>query len=225
MTSTLLIRLQAPMQAWGVQSLFDCRDSCREPTKSGVIGLLCCALGRHREEPLNDLTRLRMGIRVDQEGLLMKDFQTARNIMYANGEPGANIISDRFYLADAVFLVGLESEDHSFLTTLWNALQHPKWLLYMGRRAFPPSKPVWLRNGLRHNEDLQNALMNYPYLSGEEAYQCSDQLRFLMEDPLGSITQQDSPITFESRSFCLRSQSVHYFTKPAAVLKEVADVS
>jgi CRISPR system Cascade subunit CasD len=38
--SVLLLRLCAPMQAWGIQSRFSVRDSTREPSKSGVIGLL-----------------------------------------------------------------------------------------------------------------------------------------------------------------------------------------
>ena len=225
MTSTLLIRLQAPMQAWGVQSLFDSRDTCREPTRSGVVGLLCCALGRHRDEPLDDLNRLKMGIRVDQEGRMMKDFQTARNIMNAIGKPGANITSDRFYLADAVFLVGLESEDVNFLTVLLKALQHPRWLLYLGRRAFPPSKPVWLPNGLRLNEGLESALQNYPFLLGKEIYQKADQLRLLMDDSSGSINRQDFPMSFKERSFHLHSKKIQYFSKPSTFLKEVADVS
>jgi CRISPR system Cascade subunit CasD len=225
MSSTLLLRLQAPMQAWGVQSLFSSRDTCREPTKSGVIGLLCCALGRHRTEPLDDLTSLRMGIRIDQEGHLLKDFQTARNIMNALGNPGTNIISDRFYLCDAIFLVGLESQDIHLLTRLWEALQHPKWLLYLGRRAFPPAKPIWLRDGLQRDEALTEALNQYPYLGSEKAYQQIEQLRVLMEDPAGSITQQDTPLFFETRSFALRSQSLHYFSKPPSILKEAIDVS
>lgn len=225
MTSTLLIRLQAPMQAWGVQSLFDCRDSCREPTKSGVIGLLCCALGRRRDENLEDLTGLRMGVRVDQEGVLMKDFQTARNIYYASGKTGANIISSRFYLADAAFLVGLEGRDDEFLTQLWKALQHPHWLLCLGRRAFPPSKPVWLTDGLRLNCTLESSLKAYPFLGEERVFQQVEKLRLLIENSAGSITQWDNPLSFASRTFQPRAQAVSLIEKPEAVLREVVDVS
>jgi len=225
MTSTLLIRLQAPMQAWGVQSLFDCRDTCREPTKSGIIGLLCCALGRHRDEPLNDLTSLRMGIRIDQEGVLMKDFQTARNIMNAIGSPGTNIISDRFYLADAVFLVGLEGDDEAFLTLLFKALQHPHWLLYLGRRAFPPSKPAWLPDSLQLSCDLESSLKAYPFLGKEKSFQKVEKLRLLLEDVDGSVSQWDNPLSFASRTFQPRAQSISFIEKPTVMLKEVADVS
>ena len=53
--ATLLLRLAAPLQAWGADSKFETRKTGREPTKSGVIGLLAAALGLRRDEtePLN----------------------------------------------------------------------------------------------------------------------------------------------------------------------------
>ena len=103
--TTLLLRLQAPMQSWGISSLFTERDSAREPSKSGVIGLICAALGRPKDSDLSDLTALRMGVRIDREGRLEKDFQTARNIYAASGTKTIeSVISNRYYLADAAFL-------------------------------------------------------------------------------------------------------------------------
>ena len=58
--ATLLLRLQGPMQSWGTTSRFDERDTQLEPSKSGVLGLLCAALGRNRSEPVQDLAALRM---------------------------------------------------------------------------------------------------------------------------------------------------------------------
>ena len=72
---TLLLRLAGPMQSWGTTSRFDERDTQLEPSKSGVIGLLCAALGRDRAESVDDLAALRMGVRVDREGVPMRDFQ------------------------------------------------------------------------------------------------------------------------------------------------------
>ncbi len=43
--STLLLRLAGPMQSWGTQSRFTERDTGREPSKSGVVGLLAAAVG------------------------------------------------------------------------------------------------------------------------------------------------------------------------------------
>lgn len=75
--SILLLRLAGPMQAWGTQSRFTNRDTGLEPSKSGVIGLLCAALGRSREQPLNDFRGIEMAVRIDREGRLMRDYHTA----------------------------------------------------------------------------------------------------------------------------------------------------
>ena len=55
--ATLLLRLAAPLQAWGADSKFETRKTGREPTKSGVVGLLAAALGLRRDER-EALTRL-----------------------------------------------------------------------------------------------------------------------------------------------------------------------
>ena len=41
----LLLWLEGPLQAWGYDSKFGRRDSLEFPTKSGLTGLICCALG------------------------------------------------------------------------------------------------------------------------------------------------------------------------------------
>ncbi len=124
---TLLIRLSGPMQSWGTTSRFDERDSQLEPSKSGVLGLICAALGRDRAEPVDDLAALKMGVRVDREGLLMRDYQTATGVVNAAGKVdlGRTVISPRYYLADAAFLVGLEGFDLALLQRIAAALQAP----------------------------------------------------------------------------------------------------
>src|SRR5262245_60630235 len=106
--STLLLRLSGPMQSWGVQSRFSHRDTGLEPSKSGVLGLACAALGRSRDASLDDLRALRLGVRVDREGRIARDFHTALEVIKADGSRPATVVSHRFYLADAVFLAGLE---------------------------------------------------------------------------------------------------------------------
>lgn len=68
--NTLFVRLEGPMQAWGNQeSKFVIRRTAEAPTKSGVIGMLCSALGVSRpeasEEWLSKLGSLRMGVQMD----------------------------------------------------------------------------------------------------------------------------------------------------------------
>ena len=126
--ATLLLRLAAPLQSWGADSKFEIRKTNREPTKSGVIGLLAAALGLRRDETeaLQRLNRLRFGVRVDQEGSLLVDFHTAGNPTPAEvcqarkkGKvSGASYITWRHYLSDAIFLAGLESDDEALLEEL-----------------------------------------------------------------------------------------------------------
>src|SRR3990172_4835036 len=165
--STLLLRLAGPMQSWGVQSHFIYRDTLPEPSKSGVVGLLCAALGRDRSEEIRDVAELKMGIRVDREGLIQRDYHTAGKGGYlkASGQVERKdlIVSYRDYLADAAFLVGLEGNP-ALLAQLHDALHQPKWLLCLGRKAFVPGESVWLRDGLRMNESLIDALRSFPRL-------------------------------------------------------------
>jgi CRISPR system Cascade subunit CasD len=49
-TRYLLLWLQAPLQSWGHDSKFGRRDTLNFPTKSGVMGLVCCAMGQGGEQ-------------------------------------------------------------------------------------------------------------------------------------------------------------------------------
>ena len=64
-------------------------------------------------------------------------------------------VTSRYYLSDAVFLVGLESEDHALLKKIETALRTPCFPLFLGRRSCPPTLPLVL--GLRE-KDLETAL-------------------------------------------------------------------
>lgn len=206
MKNSLLFRLEAPMQSWGISSQFTERDTAREPSKSGVIGLVCAALGRSRDADLNDLAALRMGVRVDREGILSKDFQVAQNILQADGKKIRDNpeISNRYYLSDAVFLVGLEGEE-DVLRTIQKGLKDPEWTLYLGRKAFPPSKPVYLEDGLK-NECLIDALTYYPDLTEEE----NNQKRIVIEAENGQFLRKDVPINFSTRKFSNRRIEISY---------------
>lgn len=57
----------------------------------------------------------------------------------------ATMISERWYLADAAFLVGLQDNDPVLLEQLAHALEYPKRLLWLGRKACPPSGQLALR--------------------------------------------------------------------------------
>ncbi len=140
--TTLLLRLAAPLQSWGDSSRFTRRQTRTEPTKSGVLGLLAAAQGRRRTDPLEDLAGLVFGVRVDQPGTLVRDFQTARSLDGRDVMP----LSLRYYLSDATFLAAVEG-DAELLAGLDEAVRSPRYPLYLGRRSCVPAGPVSL--GLR----------------------------------------------------------------------------
>jgi CRISPR system Cascade subunit CasD len=162
--TTLLLRLCGPMQSWGTQSRFKIRDTGLEPSKSGVVGLLCAALGWPRETDVTPLARLRMGVRVDREGSHARDYHTVGGahrkgerygVATAEGGPGGTVVSQRYYLADADFLVGLEG-DAGLLRELDAALAAPVWQLFLGRKAFVPGVPVRLPDEPPRGPGLQD---------------------------------------------------------------------
>jgi CRISPR system Cascade subunit CasD len=197
------------------------RDTGLEPSKSGVIGLLCAAFGIDREddEGLRPLASLRMGVRVDREGSLQVDYHTAQNVLMANGKIKNTELSNRYYLANAVFLVGLESEDLALLERLQASLHKPVWALFLGRKSFTPSEPIPLEDGLRNGETLEQALMSYPSLRKPD----KEKLRVVLEDNGGPIVRTDQPISFsrERRKFAPRRVSVTFYDAPEPI-KETA---
>jgi CRISPR system Cascade subunit CasD len=210
------------MQSWGSRSRFKERDTEREPTKSGIVGLLCAALGRGREAPLSDLAALRMGVRVDQEGQVERDYQTALDVRKA--DPRANtdtVVSDRFFLSDAVFLVGLESRDLAVLRSLQSALERPRWPLYLGRKAFVPGEPVRLQDGVREGASLVEALASYAFLAGGYVNP-ADRLRCTIECEPGEDgeVRSDVPLSFASddRRFGVRRVRTDFVPRPARTL-------
>ncbi len=217
--STLLLRLSGPLQSWGVQSRFTVRDTGLEPSKSGVVGLLCAALGRTRDEPVDDLARMGMAVRVDQEGVVSRDYHTAgkEGFLRASGavEHKSVVVSSRYYLADARFLVGLAGENHQLLAQAHAALRDPHWPLYLGRKAFPPGEPVWLEDGFRPDQGLLDALTTYLWL-GTDPQRRPDKLRVVLDDAEGPEVRSDQPLSFADRRFAPRRVHTMYVTAPPA---------
>lgn len=211
---TLLLRLEGPLQSWGTTSRFTQRDTGAEPSKSGVIGLLCAALGKPRlEEPgheerwptLSTLATLRMGVRVDRSGSVGIDFQTAGGgqmagqkygVSHVHGGLFGSVMSHRFYLQDAAFLVGLSGSDRALLEELNRALAAPVWALYLGRKSYVPSTPVCLDDGLL-DVGLETALAQYrPDLADT-----SSRLVLEADSPEGAEARMDQPVDFARRLF------------------------
>lgn len=153
------MKLAGPMQSWGHESRYSRRATGTEPSKSGVLGMLAAAQGRRRTDPVADLVDLRFGVRSDQPGRILEDFQTAHSPLTGKAMP----LTHRQYLADAIFVAGLEG-DRELLEQLNGALRSPEYALFLGRRAFAPSEPVAI--GIVDGS-LQHALATHPWAASD----------------------------------------------------------
>jgi len=154
--NTLFLRLEGPLQAWGDTSKFVIRRTKEAPTKSGVLGLICCAKGLSRQEArecLQELNELTMGVRIDRPGTRWWDYHTVGagiGMATAGGgvKTGAQgtLITRREYLADASFLVALQG-DAWLIKKIYDAMASPKWPIFLGRKSCPPTVPVLAKSG------------------------------------------------------------------------------
>jgi CRISPR system Cascade subunit CasD len=184
----LLLRFEGPLQSWGGRSRWDVRDTQAEPTKSGVIGLLGCAFGFERGDTrLEELDQaLRFGVRVEHPGHELEDYQTITEYLptaegsykHSGTKTGSSlakireggfepstIISPRSYLEDAAFLVALEArnlEHQSWLEEAAQAIQAPRWTLFLGRKTCVPTRPIFEQLSDQYN-NLEDALTRHPW--------------------------------------------------------------
>ncbi|MFD7161749.1 type I-E CRISPR-associated protein Cas5/CasD [Kribbella sp. NPDC059898] len=202
--TVVALRLTGPLQSWGSGSRFVRRATEAAPTKSGVIGLVAAALGLQRTDPLDQLVELRFGVRVDQPGRLLQDFQTAQkpqrardgSVTWKSSLP----VSHRYYRTDAAYLAVLEA-DRELLEAIDTALRRPAFPLYLGRRSCPPAGPVAL--GI-HDLDLESALASLPWLAREhhrrtlrEREVRLETLRDVRPGETATGTARDLPISFD----------------------------
>jgi CRISPR system Cascade subunit CasD len=185
--SVLLMQLAGPLQAWGSSSRFARRSTEPAPTKSGVVGLLAAAQGRPRDADLTDLAALRFGVRVDQPGTQLRDFHTAHRFTSGKSLP----VSERYYLADAVFIAGVEGEPH-LIDALHRALRDPVFLPYLGRRSCPPSRPIDL--GVRHDLALRDALAQEEWRAARWYQRRQRSQSYVDLEALIEATSADGPV-------------------------------
>lgn len=198
--ATLLLRLAAPLQAWGSSSKFNIRTTEREPTKSGVIGMIAAAMGIKRcdDTGLERLAKLRFGVSVCREGKLIKDYHTAfagdmsdseRRKTPADALKKYSHTTTRYYLSDAVFIAALETDDTELLQEIEKAVKNPIYPLFLGRRSCPPTLPVFL--GIEESElvDTLKNVNNYVNIN-------EDYCRIVYESYTDGSIVQDVPVSF-----------------------------
>lgn len=230
----LLLWLEAPLQSWGFDSKFGRRDSLKFPTRSGVLGLLCAALGYSGEQKeflaqMSSKQQLVVSyLRNDEkkqvitpEPLLM-DFQMVGS-GYDDSDPwqsllipktsegkkavgGGSKMTYRYYLQDARFAVVLECSQAE--STLFSeALQNPMYDLFLGRKNCVPTEFIY--QGVFDSENA--ALEQATEIANQKG--CKEYFRVVEGDHLDgdSMTLNDIPLQFgEVKKYRDRRVSIVY---------------
>ena len=200
MNGTLKLWLEGPFQSYGTEPRFEHLTTGLEPSKSALVGMCCAAEGRDLSKDVSDLAGLRMGVLVLREGKILRDYHIARNVPMANGKQ-RTIQTWRYYLMDAVFLVGLEG-DMELLERLQKAFENPAGFISLGRKACVPSESIWLPDGLREGE-LVAALSSYPRRPSRRWQYESPRKRLVLDLGLSGTdgeARNDWPLSLDPRS-------------------------
>lgn len=202
-TGWLALRLEGPLQAWGVDSQYNRRGTALMPTKSAIAGICCAALGHPRGSPgerelLSAFSELRMtaiagarpkGRRVRTVRRL-DDYHTVQNTLTAEGKTKKSHITHRQYLTDAAFGVLLRGRPQ-LLEELSRALADPRWGIWLGRKACIPSAPV-LIGVFATKEDALRALIG--------------------DEPIESFTRQEEVDSFADGKDSLPDQAIAFLS-------------
>jgi CRISPR system Cascade subunit CasD len=174
MPNTLFLRLEAPLQSWGERAQWSERDTAPEPTKSGIVGLLACALGWNDDAQIRELSQsIRVGVRCDHvhSPTTLMDYHTvgggysAPQLLTGKGKPkfskGAPHTepTKRYYLSDASFLVAVQSASDR-IAQLAQAVQSPVWPVFLGRKSCVPTRPIF--DDVDDYDSLEEALRQHP---------------------------------------------------------------
>ncbi len=239
-----MLRLAGPLQSWGTTSRHNRRDTAGEPTKSGVVGLLAAAEGRRRTQPIDDLARLDLGVRIDQPGQLRRDYHTAsrpdgsplpssvvssRGTQKPTGPAKYTYVTERFYLEDAAFVVAVRGPE-PLLTALVQAVRHPAFPLALGRRSCVPSQPLLLLDGESElwPADLLATLSRVRWQVSTRARDTAGRrqaltdtvaLPVVLDDPTGNQVREDLPVSFhpQGRRYASRQVSQHWVSAPTGL--------
>ncbi len=212
---TILLKFAGPLQSWGTSSHFELRHTDYYPSKSAVIGIIAASLGyrRDEDEKISKLNELNFGVRIDQEGNLIRDYHIVRKYK-SNGKEDRTYVTNRYYLEDAVFLVAISHQDDAYMGEVAHALKNPYFQPFMGRRALPLCVDFVLDIT---SQDLVHTLENYEWQASKwyqkkykndiqtlEIYVDSD-----LSDSKPHTLRKDGVISFsqKERKFAYRAES------------------
>lgn len=160
----LRMRLCGAMQSWGGHTYETKRPSGQVPSRSGLTGLLAACLGIDRSETDRIISLDRsysFAVRSDEfkrtadgslrklgtgNGSVLTDFHTVQNVRLIGKKTSSKTeVTHREYLVDRCFTVFLklrEGASHPYpLRVLGEALVHPVFTPYLGRKCCPLNEP------------------------------------------------------------------------------------
>jgi CRISPR system Cascade subunit CasD len=246
----LALRLEAPLQSWGDSAKWSVRDSRREPTMSGVLGLVAASAGwrldAEGDRKVAQLAKaVQLAVRADREGTTLRDYHTIggtrsgqptpwTGLLTAEGRTkrnptGADLhteVSERDYICDACFLVMLEAEQAT-LDEIEGVLRSPVWPPFLGRKACVPAAPVCPAEPGRTSRvpgPLGQAIATFPWL-GRVGDKPAERVRVVADEATGAegglrSLRRDVPDSFRQRRFGHRY--VREFTVPVVQIPKGA---
>ena len=216
----LILRLDGPIQAWGMHTFEDFRPSSLFPTRSGLLGLLGACLGIDRRDHV-ELEKLsssvEFAVRVDRavmrldaetpmskSAIKLPDFHTVLAARKVDGSANENpVVSRREYLFDAAFTVAIGEKQNApvTLTVIADALRRPCYTPVLGRRSCPISRPL-LDGAPVEASDLKAALASALPVGG---------LIYAEGDVVSSqpLRIRDMPLHGQHRQFGTRQVYLH----------------
>lgn len=219
----LALLLDAPLQSWGFASRFQRRTTALHPTRSGLLGMMCAALGLDKggEEEKAFLARMEevkitvIAIRRQPEGCSepvevrrLEDYhvtgggyddksQTQSIPRKASGGPCDNpTLSYRQYLCDAKFGVVLAGPRRT-LTEVAAGMRNPRWGVWLGRKSCIPAAPVLFGDLVSSADDAVAALEKATGRALTNAARIEEAESFAE----GTDTLPDAPVNFAKREF------------------------
>ena len=214
-TPILFLLLEGPLQSWGMMDKWNTRNTMSMPTKSGIVGILACAMGLSRGDDRIKLynEKLQIAIRQDKAGKIISDFHTVKGqirtaegkIRGKAGEDGV-ITSNRQYLQDAAFLAAITG-DEDLLKCCTEALFSPVWPVYLGRKNCVPTRPI-LQELSYDYVSLDDAIRRFPILCKQSRKE--NHLLCEIESSKGTYLRRDVVAKSPSnqRNFSERSVSI-----------------
>lgn len=166
--TSLYLRLAAPVQSWaGARVTGNVVQTGSRPTASALRGLLAACAGWRRGAWEPWIEEVSLVVRVEHPGIEIDEFQTIGprdedvafqkrlHLMLTGGTRGGSSLTpdggggtaiiNRTYLAGASFLVEITAPAQT--SELREYLREPRFVPYLGRKAFAPTFPFYLGEG------------------------------------------------------------------------------